>query len=80
MITHDREKFIENILSDNTCESSVAKRLHKLLQGCNSKFLETSINDFLENKELFDAARHEIYDILTNEHQTNFDMAEKILR
>ena len=74
-----REKFIERILSNKTGEAFIANRLHSVLQSCNSAFQHTTVWDFLQNKELFDAAKHEMYDILIDEHQKAFDIAERIL-
>jgi hypothetical protein len=74
-----KEKLIKRILDTSTPEASIANTIYRLLDG-DSTFDGKEIKDFLYDKILFDKAKKEIYDILTEEHQKSFDMAERILR
>ena len=77
-LTRNREELIQRILSNKTAESLIANRIHSILDR-DAKFAGKELKDFLEDKKLFDEAKKEIYDILIQEHQRYFNIAERIL-
>jgi len=76
----NQSKFREEIITEGNWRNIMGNMMLNLLKDLNWEYEENTLQDFLNDRELFKKAKSEIYDILRKEDQKTLDVTDRILR